>query len=324
LRNTSRRQNEPALAATEGDQAGLAGREVTMTTDDHRGDSGEVETGVPGESALRRAERRVFEHPAAREYRELEALRRMLSAVFLPNLAELLALVDAAATNEKLGAELVQNVRRPDVRERFQDQTTQRLHNYVAGAMTIVDHVRRLMKGRTGPTAVEFAKRKDSVAQRPEIPFVQDLRNFTLHRTLPLFSYQFSVHDVNTSLQRTECVVGLTVSQLLEGDGWSSASKAFLRSQPETFELRPIVRSHGRLIAELNGWLHNELAKDNAAGIHDLNRLVEERNAVLIGGDVERARRFTTAWTAQRENAQSISREEFLQVLRDSDAPDAT
>lgn len=118
-----------------------------------------------------------------------------------------------------------------------------------------------------------------------------------------------------------ECVVGLNVSQLREWNKWSSASKAFLNGQPEIFELRPIVRTHGRLIADLNGWLHNELAKDNADGLVEVNRLVEERNAILTGGDVEQARRLTAAWTAQRENPAALSTEDLLQRLTTSDAP---
>jgi hypothetical protein len=268
----------------------------------------------PGLTArLNEANRRVFDHPAAREHREIQALQRMLHAVFVPNWWELLQLLNAAAKDEALAVELVQNVRRPDVRERFQDQTTQRLHNYVAATMTIVDHVRRLIRDRTTPTATEFGRRRQQVAAELEIPFMKDLRNFTLHRTLPGFSHQLRVLDPPE--QGVISIVGLSVTQLMEWDGWTSPSAAFIRSQPETFELLPIVQRHGRLIIELNGWLCNELIKDNAEGLADVDRLVVERNAVLMGGNLEQAARMTAAWTALRQNPAPISTEEFMKSL---------
>ena len=100
--------------------------------------------------------------------------------VFLPNWREILALLDRAANDGALAMELVQNVRAPTVREQFRAQTIQRLHNYVAGTATLIDHSRRLMKGRSGTIVSEFETMKTSLEQNPEVPFVKDLRNFTL------------------------------------------------------------------------------------------------------------------------------------------------
>jgi hypothetical protein len=80
--------------------------------------------------------------------------------------------------DQALAVELFQNMYRPDAREGYEAEVTQRLHNYVAGAATLVDHARRLMKGRTGKIANEFERRKLETIANPEVPFIKDLRNF--------------------------------------------------------------------------------------------------------------------------------------------------
>ena len=82
---------------------------MSMATDEQVEGAADVDGSAASNDALKQAERRVFEHPAARESRELDTLRRMLTAVFLPNLAELLQLLNAPAANPELAIELVQN-----------------------------------------------------------------------------------------------------------------------------------------------------------------------------------------------------------------------
>jgi hypothetical protein len=50
-------------------------------------------------------------------------------------------LLDEASTNEELAVELIQNARPPIVRERFHAVATQRLHNYLASAQSLVEHL---------------------------------------------------------------------------------------------------------------------------------------------------------------------------------------
>jgi hypothetical protein len=75
---------------------------------------------------LREPERRITKHPGYQEYLLCLAFERSLTAVFIPNWKELLALLDQVATDPSLALEMVQNVRPPDVREKFQSDTTQR------------------------------------------------------------------------------------------------------------------------------------------------------------------------------------------------------
>jgi hypothetical protein len=130
-------------------------------------------------------QRRLTEHPGYREHVACAELARTVNAVLVRNLDELLALLARPTWDQTLAVELFQNMYRPDAREAYEEAVTQRLHNYVAGAATLVDHARRLMKGRTSAVAAEFERRKVEVIANLEVPFIKDLRNFVLHQAHP-------------------------------------------------------------------------------------------------------------------------------------------
>ncbi len=232
---------------------------------------------------LREAERRIAEHPGYREHMEIDVLYRSLNFVFLPNLKELLALLEAAATEEILAVELVQNAQEPIIRDRFHSAMTQRLHNYLASAESLVGHVRHLVCGRSDYIAEQFTRRKEELLQNPEVPFMKDFRNFIVHRALPFFAHRLQLRNLNTPERAMESEVELDISHLLQWDGWSAASRAYLMAQEGGMALRPIVKKHAQLLLGLNGWLHDALSKANTEALAEVNKLVEARNAVLRG-----------------------------------------
>jgi len=144
------------------------------------------------------AERRIWQHHGYQEYRLCLAFQRSLNSVFVPNWRELLGLLEQASKDPVLALELIQNVRPPVVREQFHALVTQRLHNYVAGTMTLVEHSRRIMRDRRGPLRDELTTKLAEILLNQEIPFVQDLRNFMLHRSLPFLAHTLSMNEVNT------------------------------------------------------------------------------------------------------------------------------
>jgi hypothetical protein len=243
---------------------------------------------------VRAAQCRIEHHPAFKEHKRIEGLALTLDAVFDRNLRDLLALLNAAATDQDLAIELVQNVRPPAVREEFIKRTVRCIHNCVASATTLVDHTRAMMRDRSDPLTEEFARRKSEMLAHDEIPFVQDLRNFTLHRELPLLGHQVQFGDSEGAELRSE--VRLSAAQLLEWSKWTARSRSFISDRGPDLELRPIIRHHGRIVWELNAWLVNALGAANAAGLDEVNRLGIELNAILSGTDLATAERMTRRW----------------------------
>jgi hypothetical protein len=261
---------------------------------------------------LRAAEERIASHPACRALGMCDELQRSIEWVFLPNLVELLGLLERAANDEDLAIELMQNMYEPVIRERFQAAVTRGLHNYLASAMSLVDHVRAVMRGRTGTLTDEFVSRRSRLLTNPEVPFVQDLRNFTLHLALPFVGHTVTLPGADDPGGSAAGEVEVGVAQLLSWDGWSAASTSYLEQQGEAIALRHVIRKHGDLFLGLNTWLHTELSRENEPGLAELNLLIVERNAILYGVDFERAEELTRQDTLRRSQPRPPKRDEVL------------
>lgn len=253
-------------------------------------------------AALEAAQQKIVEHPGYLEKQLCDGIARTVYAVLTPNRDELLGLLDRAATDANLAVELVQNVRRPVVRTRFEGAVMRGLHNYVASAMTLVEHTRRVMRDRSGPIVEEFERRKQDVVANPEIPFIQGLRNYVLHHSLPFVGHQVHFQPKPNVLATSE--IQLSVQELAQWEGWSASMRAFIESHGEALTLRTVIRRHSELVIELNLWLYGQLADANAAALAEVNELVVERNAILGGLDEQEARRVTEEWTRHREDPQ--------------------
>jgi hypothetical protein len=248
---------------------------------------------------LEAAQRRVIEHPGYKEKELYDGLARTMYAVFMPNRDELIALLDRAKNDPELAIELFQNMWRPNVRMQFEGAIMRALHNYVASAMALVEHTRRIMRDRSGPIVDEFERRKLAVLDHPEIQFIQNLRNYVLHRSLPFIGHQVRVQPEPGVDATSE--IRLSTRELSAWDKWSPAARQLIDSNEDELALRPIVDVHAALVIDLNEWLIEALSKANAEALAEVNRLVDESNAILGGVDVDEARRITAAVTARRK-----------------------
>lgn len=244
------------------------------------------------------ARRRLVQHPGYERHLDLTAFALSLTEVFRANFAELHALLERATTDPMLALELVQNAHDDAVRREFQARTSQRLHNYLASTMSLVDHSRRLLRDVARPLLDEVNERKALLTANLEVPFMMDLRVFTQHRLLPELFHRVQISGPNLSTIDSE--VGLGIYALLKWDKWSSASRQLLGKFKDSIPLLPVARRHADLVYDFNCWLHETLADDNAPALAEVNQLVIAANAVLIGGSIEDAEAYTEMRMAQR------------------------
>lgn len=227
------------------------------------------------------AQRALREHPGQERRRDLDALWISIDQVMIPNLRELLALVRQPGQDPDLFDELIQNVRPPVVRERYRGEVTRRLANYIASALALVDHVRRLTRESEAPYMDEFRRRRQAVARQAEIGFVQDLRNFTLHRRLPVFAHTASLH-IEGDEQRTDFAVTVDSRDLLGWSGWSAGSRRFIEANADGVELDGVLKRHGDLMIDLNTWVHDQMQLEFEPMRKELNALIRQYNAALF------------------------------------------
>lgn len=241
-------------------------------------------------------ELRLRAHPGYQEHLLLQAFAHSLNTVFHRNRTELLTPLEAVSSSLDLALKLIPGVD-PGVRAAFNAQVIQRLHNYVAATMTLVDHSRRMMRGRTGSIAEEFGMRKTTLLTNPEVRFVQDLRNFTVHRSLPLLAHRLRFSGRSSVDARGESDMLLSVEDLLTWDGWDHGTREWIKSQSGGIRLRQLIIDHSGLVYDINYWLLDALSDENGAALVEANEIILERNAFFSRTDRAEAAKLTEDWT---------------------------
>jgi hypothetical protein len=145
----------------------------------------------------------------------------------------------------------------PDERDQLrmlQSEVVRHLHNFLASARTLVDHTRAIMND---PFIIE-AHRTEYRAEvtrvfagDPLIGFMHDMRNFALHRSIPITFLQLSLHP--TSGQFDSAVL-VDLDKMADWDGWRSGGKAFIGSHRPTIRIMALVGGYEDNIRKFYEW----------------------------------------------------------------------
>lgn len=156
------------------------------------------------------------------------------------------------------------------------------VHNFVASAMTLVEHTRNFMRENYGDTSVkrDYDERvKASFASVPVAQFVQDLRNYMLHRSLPQ-SQMFMHFDNGGAKQRgsepkLETGVRYESAALLEWDGWGAPARTYIESSREHIEIHTFAETYLESVLAFHEWLDTALNEFHAGDLAKLKELQE-------------------------------------------------
>ena len=157
------------------------------------------------------------------------------------------------------------------------------IHNFVAAALTLVEHTRNFMREHYGSTALFEAYQARITAEFAPDPlhkFVQDLRNYMLHKGLPP-SEMFLNIESNPDMPGSgvmETGIRIKAAPLLEWDGWSGPAQRFIEESGEYVEIRAFAESYSNKVAAFHEWLHGELDRFHAADLEELRSLHHEMN----------------------------------------------
>jgi hypothetical protein len=242
-----------------------------------------VRVPITGEERARSMERlidlrrQVDQHPANDLSKHWRAGGRSYD-IFARNFQELVGVLNAAR-GEDLAVELFQNVRPPLVREQYFAEVDQRLHNFVASAQSLVEHTRNMIRRRYA----EGSELRTLYEQRvratfpnsPVAMFVQDLRDYTLHKELPVpgTTVTMSAATPPTAELRLE-----TGRLLAWKRGWSPPAKTYLEAAGEYVVLVDAVTEYGRLVEKFYAWLDAERRRVHADELAAFESLVAAHN----------------------------------------------
>ena len=155
-------------------------------------------------------------------------MMQMNYVVFRRNNAELLRLQNAFDQPLVFRELALETERGQEIAQDTIVEFTRLLHNFLASASMLVDVTRRWVRhhfahSRFLPTyQLEVSKRFENNVQAQ---FLEDLRNFTLHRTLPLSIPELRMQQVTENSLRSSLAIVLLKDYLLDWDNWSELGR---------------------------------------------------------------------------------------------------
>lgn len=158
--------------------------------------------------------------------------------------------------------------------ERLIDETSRLFHNFLASAQSLVDHTRvivnRLYSNQEFKKEYD-EKRAQDLTNNPVRRFVQDLRNYTLHYTLPIPELQIELfaEDIKMSVR-------LDVEILKQGNTWDKISRSYLETLGESFCLISLSNEYFFLIQNFYQWLTERQTQLHQSDLENLQKMRDE------------------------------------------------
>ncbi len=152
--------------------------------------------------------------------------------------------------------------------EKYHNEISRLLHNFLASAKTLIDHTRIFVNKYYRGTIIfqlYTNKLKNEFVDDGLSKFIQDLRNFILHQGLP-YTGLILKPDLETT-------VYLDRDLMLDWDKWTALSRNYLSSQPERIRIYDFVNAYTQKVDVFNHWLNREIKNYHEKDLEELGLL---------------------------------------------------
>ena len=168
--------------------------------------------------------------------------------------------------------------------DRFLDALDVALHNFIASAATLGDHTRRIAQNRaSGDAWGKYQSEVDRVfADSSRSRFVKDLRNYMLHRTLPLTAGSFKYEKDGPFTH----AITLYVPSLRQWDGWNPLARGYLESVGEELDLHECLVAYYRDTRVFQKWFGRYVHDVNRRALDEAQELADRGNEMV--GPIEK------------------------------------
>jgi elongation factor P hydroxylase len=155
------------------------------------------------------------------------------------------------------------------------------VHNFLASAMTLVEHTRIIIRENYVGTSfsTEYQGEIDKrFVNNPLHQFIQDFRNYALHYSLPITGFRISVKtDQVTGDQEERVVFFISKDTLLLWSGWKDG-KVYLEELNDEIPIENLIDDYFRLVFDFHSWLHKRLQELHKNDFDWLLRMQERIN----------------------------------------------
>ena len=180
---------------------------------------------------------------------------------------------------------ILHDITKRNVLDEAFDVILTRLHNFLAAAFSLVDHMRRhrehLYAGQ------QFNKEIDTELQsrifsKPHHKVAQGLRSYCLHVSLPPIASRVVIgrDQLEAPLQFKEAVFHLPSDSLLSWDGWTPEAKAELSGLPNGLAILSFATEYFQQVEGFYTWLWSRQAQVHKAQLDTTNALKDKARSV--------------------------------------------
>lgn len=196
-----------------------------------------------------------------------EKIERLEISIFIfrGNFEDIMKSIEFFKSSSSL---ILHDVRNRNELHQFFKEVTRLLHNYLASAMTLVDHTRILVRELYGgETFLEFNNEYDSkiktcFVENPLHQFIQELRNYIVHKELPIVGSKLNLEEIKADLI-------IDISELRNNFHWKKSAKEFIDSKGDDEKLGSITSDYFKLVLDFHDWfyarqleIHSEIFKE--------------------------------------------------------------
>ncbi len=134
------------------------------------------------------------------------------------------------------------------------DETSRLFHNFIASTESLLDHTDKMIDKLYSQLRKEYDEKKEEYIRSKSISkFTRDLRQYTLHYTLPIQELQISfLEDIDFSMK-------INIEYLEKWSGWSKKSKSYFQGLGESLSVLDLVNDYFVLIQKFYDWLTTKL-----------------------------------------------------------------
>jgi len=157
-------------------------------------------------------------------------------------------------------------------------QFTRLLHNFLASSKMLVDVTRRwINKIFEDNEFLEIYRNKvqEMFISNVQVQFIEDLRNFTLHRALPLSIPELRMKQESETTMRSSLAIVLLKDYLLDWDNWSDLGRMQIDMAFDgNIDILSICRQYYEIVKKFTNWLFWQ--------VRDLfNEEIEQANSII-------------------------------------------
>ncbi|GGJ14336.1 hypothetical protein GCM10008995_25360 [Halobellus salinus] len=152
---------------------------------------------------------------------------------------------------------------------------TRKLHNYLAMCLSLRDHTYRVKdKLDRDDLDEQYSATMDELDLVPPASFIIKLRNYMQHRRIPVVTGRTSTHAVSGGPTERTAKILFDKTELLEWDGWDTASHEVLDELDDEFQIRSVIENYHATLTEFYHWLSEYLSELHTDEIEERDELV--------------------------------------------------